>query len=94
MANEQQRAATPAAAAYAEPAKPETVAQQFDELKKDAVAWIGKCMRGAKVDGKQLPAFDLLDPANKKQYAEIVGNKEFAETKDLLAQRLRSWTTL
>jgi hypothetical protein len=102
MANEQQRAATPAAPAYAEPAKPETYAQQLAELdapkaKGDAAgaaAWLGKCMPGGRVDGKQLPAFDLLDPTKKKQYEDIVRNRDFADSKDMLAQRLKVWSTV
>src|SRR5262249_3773015 len=56
-----------------------------------AMAYLGKCMPGAKIDGMQLPAIDNLDPTKKKQYEEIIRNKEFRQTKEVLAQRLKVW---
>ncbi|HVP38854.1 MAG TPA: hypothetical protein VMS93_06670 [Candidatus Saccharimonadales bacterium] len=99
MATEQERSQQQAGAQYAEPAKPEDFSQALAGLnapkaagKPDAaIAWLGKSMPSANVEGKKLPPIDLLDPTKKKQYEDVVRSKNFAETKDLLAQRLKSW---
>jgi len=99
MATEKERAPEQAGAAYAEPAAPEDFTSQLAELnapkaagKADAaIAWLGKAMPSANVEGRKLPPIDLLDPTKKKQYDDLVKNKNFAETKDLLAKRLTVW---
>src|ERR1051325_1322976 len=98
MATEQERAQQ-IDALYAEPAKAEDFTQQLADLnapkaagKADvAMAWLGKTLPSATVDGVKLPPIDLLDPTKKKQYEDLVKNKNFAETKHLLAQRLKAW---
>ena len=56
-----------------------------------AMAWLGKCMPGPKVEGVQLPSIVVLDPTKAQQYSDVVKNKDFAETKDLLAGRMGVW---
>jgi hypothetical protein len=98
MANDPQRQAPQATSLYAEAAKPEDFEQQIAAALPKAgsagaaMELLGKYMPSAKVDGTQMPALDLLDPTKKKQYESLVRNKEFADTRDMLAQRLRVWS--
>ena len=99
MANEKEAAQEQAGAVYAEPAAPQDFASTLAELnapkaggKADAaIAWLGKAMPSATVEGRKLPPIDLLDPTKKKQYEDLVKNKNFSETKDVLARRLGVW---
>jgi hypothetical protein len=98
MTIEPKRTAQPAETVYAEAAAPEDFKGQLEGIKGhkgsgDAaatMAYLGKFMPSARIDGTYLPAIDAVDPTKKKQYEEVVRGKD-SQTRDMLAHRLRIW---